>query len=181
MVKIALIGTHGTGKSTIVYDIVNRLKKQKINAEPLKEVARDCPLPINEDATIKSQEWIIFQQYLEEIKEERRSELVVCDRSVLDGYVYYYKMFGKSDLLEKFVKEKIQDYAQIWKVPIEFSKLNPDGIRSTDKEFQVEIDRCFNEILNSLGIEYKEFKGEQDLYENIINEFNKDSLEKIQN
>lgn len=180
MTKIALIGTHGTGKSTIVYDLVNRLKKQKINAEPLKEVARDCPFPINEQATKEAQEWIIFQQYLEELKEEKRTDMVVCDRSVLDGYVYYYKMFGKSELLEKFVKEKIKEYDQIWKVPIEFSKLNPDGIRSTDKEFQTEIDEKFDALLNSLGIEYKEFKGEDNLYENILNAFNKNKVENTQ-
>lgn len=178
--KIALIGTHGTGKSTIVYDLVNKLKRKEVNAEPLREVARDCPFPINENTSKESQEWIILQQYLEELKEEKRDDLVVCDRSVMDGYVYYYRAFGRNELLEKFVEEKIKGYDQIWKVPLEFSKLNPDGMRSTDKDFQIEIDKKFDEILDSLGIEYKEFKGEEDLYKNILNTFNKEKVENTQ-
>lgn len=53
--KIALIGTHGTGKTTLAYDIISKLKKKGIDADFLGEVARICPFPINEQTTKKSQ------------------------------------------------------------------------------------------------------------------------------
>lgn len=170
--KIALIGTHGTGKSTIVYDIVNRLKRNEINAEPLKEVARKCPLPINENTSKKAQEWVIYKQYVEEIEEEQDSEILVCDRSIFDGYAYYHKKFGTNELLEHFIKEKIKEYEEVWRVPISFSKLKDDGFRSINKEFQENIDKKFDELTSKLGIEYKEFKSEEEVFERIIKEFN---------
>ena len=66
--KIALIGTHGTGKTTIAHELVAKLKKQKINADFLGELARHCPFPINEGTTKKSQLWIILNQILKEFE-----------------------------------------------------------------------------------------------------------------
>ena len=55
--KIAISGSHGTGKSSYVY---KKAQEEKIE-NPTKrisivsEVARDCPFPINKTATEQSQ------------------------------------------------------------------------------------------------------------------------------
>ena len=46
--KIAFIGTHGVGKTTLCYDVVAALKRRGVNADIVKEVARLSPLPINQ-------------------------------------------------------------------------------------------------------------------------------------
>lgn len=160
MKKIALIGTHGTGKSTLVYKLAAQLKEMEIDTEALREIARLCPLPINENTTKKSQEWIIYNQYIKEIEEQaNNTDVLICDRSVLDGYVYYYNQIGENKIIENFIKEKIQTYDQIWKVPIYFSKLKNDGFRSTNKDFQKSIDETFNYLLYKLNINYYTFSG----------------------
>jgi len=49
MRKIALIGTHGTGKTTLAHELTAESKKRGIHTEFLGELARECPLPINEN------------------------------------------------------------------------------------------------------------------------------------
>ena len=49
--KIAFIGSHGVGKTTLCYDLAARLKRQDRAVDLVKEVARRCPLPINRDTT----------------------------------------------------------------------------------------------------------------------------------
>ena len=83
--KIAFLGTHGTGKTTLAHDLVTKLKKQGIDAGFLGEVARECPFSLNEDTTKKSQIWIILSQIIAEMESEERSETLICDRSVLMG------------------------------------------------------------------------------------------------
>ena len=46
--KIAFIGTHGVGKTTLCYDLAAALKKRDLTVELVREVARECPLPINQ-------------------------------------------------------------------------------------------------------------------------------------
>jgi nicotinamide riboside kinase len=165
MKKIALIGTHGVTKSTIVYNLAGLLKRNAINCEVLKEVASDCPMPINEYTTVKAQEWIIFNSYIKEIEEacKKNPTVLVCDRSILDGYIYYVNQFGPNTLLETFIREKIKTYDQLWRVPISFSKLENDGIRSINKDFQLEIDELFNYYIDYFNIEVRKFKHEQDI------------------
>ena len=155
--KIALIGTHGTGKTTMTYDIMANLKKEGYNSDLLQEVARSCPLPINESTTKEAQEWIIYSQYTKELELERPNQILICDRSVIDGYVYYKNKFGDSDTLERFVKEKSKGYAKIFRVPRKDGLLKDDGFRSIDKLFQQRIDEEFDEVLEKLNVPYENY------------------------
>ncbi len=151
-IKIALIGTHGTGKTTLTHELVAELKKQNIHAEFLGELARHCPLPINEQTTKESQEWIIYNQYIKEIEFKEKCDVLVCDRSILDGYVYYTNKFPRNLILEQFIFDKIKSYGLLIKVPIRQGFLQSDGIRSTNTEFQESIDKKFDSLLNELDI-----------------------------
>lgn len=116
--KIAFIGTHGTGKTTLAHDLVAALKKLHIDADFLGEIARKCPFPINENTTEKSQTWIILQQVTQELECEGKCDILVCDRSVFDGYCYYVNKFGRNSALELLALEHLKTYKYIVKVPI---------------------------------------------------------------
>jgi nicotinamide riboside kinase len=152
--KIALIGTFGTGKTTLAHELIAKLKKKNINAEFLGETARTCPFPINELITKKAQEWIIYAQYLREIEAENKCDLLICDRSVLDGYAYYVHKFDRKNYLEEFIKEKIKEYQLLFMVPIKNSYLKPDGVRSMNTVFQKEVDETFKYLLSELNIPF---------------------------
>lgn len=165
--KVALIGTHGTGKTTLTHELVCNLKKQGINAEFLGELARQCPLPINEDATEDSQEWIIYNQYIKELESKDKCDLLICDRSILDGYVYYTNKFQRNLILEQFMYEKIKTYDLLIKVPVREGFLRADGIRSVNEVFQKEIDKRFDLLLNDLRINHLVFESVEQVIEEI--------------
>lgn len=153
--KIAFLGTHGTGKTTLAHDLVTKLKKQGIDAGFLGEVARKCPFSLNENTTKKSQIWIILNQIIQELEEEEKYEILVCDRSVLDGYCYYANKFKRSIVLENLVKEHLKTYSKLIRVPIRKGLLKKDKIRSTNKKFQQDIDKQFSKFIKLFRLENK--------------------------
>jgi len=87
---IAFTGTHGTGKTTAVFDTAAKLKKenptQRIGI--LSEVAGTCPYPINLDATELSQDWIFHTHIHRELDAMQHYDLIVCDRTCVDCISY---------------------------------------------------------------------------------------------
>ena len=173
--KIAFLGTHGTGKTTLAHDSVTKLKKQGIDAGFLGEVARECPFSLNEDTTKKSQIWIILSQIIAEMESEERSETLVCDRSVLDGYCYYVNKFGRSLVLEALVREHLKTYSKLIRVPIREGLLKKDKIRSTNVKFQKDVDKRFDEFIGifELGDRVQEIKKDRlsdgEIIERVLN------------
>jgi nicotinamide riboside kinase len=155
--KIALIGAHATGKTTLAYDIATSLKKMNFNVDVLGEVSRDCPFPINENTTIKAQSWILFTQYLREIEKEDKCDYLICDRSVLDNYAYYVRKFGRSEEMEPFILNHMKSYGYLFKIPIKEEYLTKDGIRSIDKKFQKEIDENVDELLLRFKVNFQNY------------------------
>ena len=86
--KVAFIGSHGVGKTTLCFELAALLKKRDRVVEMVREVARFCPLPINRETTIAAQSWILHTEIAEELVAENKAEIVICDRSVLDNYCY---------------------------------------------------------------------------------------------
>src|SRR5678815_4713243 len=93
--KVAFVGSHGVGKTTLCYDLASQLKRLDLGVDLVKEVARRCPLPINEETTLDAQAWILHTQMAEEIAAAATYEVVVCDRSVLDNYAYLVARVGR--------------------------------------------------------------------------------------
>jgi predicted ATPase len=150
-VKIALIGSHGVGKTTLCYDLAARLKRRDHDVELVTEVARRCPLPINRRTSIEAQAWILHSQIAREIEAEARHEVVLCDRSVLDNYCYLRHAAGRQPGLEELVTRWISTYRLLVKVPI----CNPprwDGVRDTDEAFQADIDALIDDELEQRGL-----------------------------
>ena len=115
--KVAFIGTHGVGKTTLCFELAALLKKRDKVVEMVREVARFCPLPINRDTTVAAQSWILHTEIAEELAAENKAEIVICDRSVLDNYCYLLQT-GKHAMLEPLVRWWTDTYNLLIKVPI---------------------------------------------------------------
>ncbi len=144
--KIAMIGAHGVGKTTLCFEAAAFLKKRDINVELVKEVARSCPLPINRETNLLAQSWILHTQVAEEIRAGNMAEYVLCDRSVIDNYAYLVWAAEGRPELDHLVAEWMKTYDHLWKVPI-VSVPSYDGVRDTDVKFQREIDGLVDELL----------------------------------
>lgn len=144
--KVAFIGTHGVGKTTLCYDLAALLKRQDVHLDIVKEVARLSPLPINRQTSLEAQLWILTTQVAEEIRSAAHHRVVVCDRSVLDNYAYLVFAAGRQRWLEPLVNRWMKTYDLLFKVPIVGSP-SADGVRDTDEFFMRSIDRLVDELL----------------------------------
>lgn len=137
--KLAFIGSHGVGKTTLCYGLAARLKARDIHLEMVREVARRCPLPINQDTSLAAQAWILHSQIAEELGAQSDFPVVLCDRSVLDNYVYLLLAAGPQKSLEPLVDHWMATYDLLLYVPI-VDEPSADGVRATDPAFQRAID-----------------------------------------
>jgi nicotinamide riboside kinase len=150
-VKIAFLGSHGVGKTTLCFDVAARLKRLDMSVDLVKEVARSCPLPINRNTTLEAQAWILHTQVAEEIAAASRYEVVVCDRAVLDNYAYLVHQVGRRPEYEELVRTWMGTYDGLFKVPI-VAEPSFDGTRDTSATFQSDVDQVIDELLEALGI-----------------------------
>ena len=143
MFKVALVGTHGVNKTTIAYELAGLLKRRGRTVELLTEIARECPFPLNEEASREAYHWIIARQVQLEIEKSPRADILVCDRSVLDNFAYYVRRYGDTgqepEALASYCRSWMNTYDLLVRLPIT-QQLAPDGFRSTDVEFQQEIE-----------------------------------------
>ena len=149
--KVAFIGTHGVGKTTLCYDLASVLKRQGIHVDIVKEVARLSPLPINRQTSLDAQTWILMTQVAEEIRSAVHHEVVVCDRSVLDNYAYMALACGRQPPIERFVSHWMKTYDLLFKVPIS-GAASADGVRDTDEFFMRSIDQLVDTLLQEMKI-----------------------------
>ncbi len=147
MVKIAFIGSHGVGKTTLCYDLGAALKKKGLHVDLVKEVARLSPLPINRKTSLEAQLWILATQIAEEIRSGAQHEVVICDRSVLDNYAYLVFAEGRQRWLEPLVNRWLRTYDLLFKVPISGDPA-ADGVRDTDGFFMIQIDRLVDQLVD---------------------------------
>ncbi len=151
--KFAFIGSHGVGKTTLCYEVAARLKRQDRTVELVMEVARRCPLPINQDTTFQAQAWILHTQVAAELAAAAEAEMVVCDRSVLDNYAYLVYQAGRQPAYDALVANWLGSYDALFKVPI----IEPprfDGRRDVSQEFQFGIDQTIDALLAAFDVPY---------------------------
>lgn len=154
--KIAIIGTHSTGKTTLIEKLSEHLSNIGNTMAILPEYARLCPFPINENTTLEAQKWILLTQITEENKVNHSGKILLTDRATIDNFAYMYRI-GKSDSIENFERYAVthmKTYDFIFKT----KKLNlvakEDGIRTTDLEFRDMIDRLISHLLLKHNIKY---------------------------
>jgi predicted ATPase len=150
-VKIAFIGTHGVGKTTLCFDLAARLKRLDVSVDIVKEVARQCPLPINRDTTLDAQAWILHTQIAQELALSSQYQAVVCDRSVLDNYAYLVHAAGRRTELDDLVRRWVRTYTGLFKVPV-MAAPSFDGTRDLSEVFQREIDTLIDDLVEDMEV-----------------------------
>jgi predicted ATPase len=150
-VKIALIGTHGVGKTTLCFELAAKLKRLDRSVHLVTEVARDCPLPINRDTTLDAQSWILHTQCARELAAAEDADAVVCDRSVLDNYAYLVHAMGRRPELDPWIGRWCATYTALFKVPL-WQPPRFDGTRDTDSAFQREVDCTIDDLVQEFAV-----------------------------
>jgi len=149
--KIAFIGSHGTGKTTLCFQLAAHLKRLDFHVDLVKEVARSCPLPLNRETTLDAQRWILHRQITDEIAACHEHDVVVCDRAALDNYAYLVHRLGHVPALEGLVRDWMPTYTARFRVPI-LVEPSFDGVRDTSPRYQLEIDAVIDRLTHELGV-----------------------------
>lgn len=161
--KIGISGTQGVGKSFKLFEIANKYKLEYPDKEVtvVTETARKCPMPINENASLKAQQWMFMHQIQMEIEAENNCDVVITDRTIADYAAYIkiqYEKFYYSIL--PLLVYYISTYDEIYYISLtnENNYLVDDGVRSVNKEFQKNIDKVLLEIYDKIMFNVKNFR-----------------------
>jgi nicotinamide riboside kinase len=149
--KIAFIGSHGVGKTTLCYGLAARLKRRDVALDIVHEVARRSPLPINRETTASAQRWILLTQIAEELVAAERYPVVLCDRSVLDNYVYLLLAAGPDPVVAPLVERWLPSYDLLVHVPI-LEQPASDGVRAADPTFQRAVEEVLGREIERRGL-----------------------------
>jgi nicotinamide riboside kinase len=154
-VKVAIIGTHGIGKTTLSYMIAAEGKKRGFSIALVSEVARESPFPLNDEFTIDSAQWIITSQISRELEAKAASpSYIICDRSAFDPVCYLNAGDHSQRSFEKlrwYAEEWMKTYDRIFFVIPSDNPILNDGFRSLDRDFQTRVHCEFWKIFKSLN------------------------------
>lgn len=148
--KIAICGSHGTGKSSFAKKLA-----EKIGGNYIHDIVTDEIVPqgfaINENTPPEVQILLMSRQWQ---LEQTTQESWVADKCLFDYWVYANAAFD--DYIKKtlwmFV-EKNGRYDVIFYLPIEF-EMELNGIRSADLNFQKIMDGRYRKLLDDLRLKY---------------------------
>lgn len=160
MIKAALAGAHGVGKTTAAKQLAARLEAEfpSLAIAVLPEVARQCPWPINQEARPEAQQWIFHSQMTAELEAGRTADILICDRSGLDSLIYAAaaQEAGRpgdwsfiTPTLGYFMEVWLATYACWWWLRPSFP-LAADGLRDTCPAFQAQVDGCFASFISGV-------------------------------
>ncbi len=167
MKKVAIVGTHGTFKSTLTLKLAAELKAHRYTIKTIEEFAARCPYPIN-GQDIKAQEWIVSMQYIAELEAgaghggRTPPDFLICDRSILDAFVYTEDLCDKQKIamppwIPKMTDHLLPTYDFIFKTNLSTDGLVEDGTRDTDPKWQENIERRLAQALEERLVNHYTF------------------------
>lgn len=163
-IKISFTGAQGTGKTTILNALREDpdFKDFEFVTEVVRKFVKELGMKINKEGTVETQK-TIFQAYNSLLD---REDFFISDRCIVD--VYSYTKNGVENLSpgrerSSFANCLYEQYQTLIKrrdsiglvfyFPIEFP-IESDSVRSTDVEYQKEIDGNIKGVLDRLDIPY---------------------------
>lgn len=157
--NICFCGSHGTGKSTLVNILKNRINDFKIIKNPRRILTDYIPLG-NFTANNIIQQTISCGYLATELAS---GEDYISERSLWDTFAYTIasktmSSDEKNSIINTFVNVALQRHDVLFYTPIEF-QISGDGFRNTDAEFQREIDNCILNFFHTFAVEHKVLRG----------------------
>jgi nicotinamide riboside kinase len=184
-------GAQGTGKTTILNEVVNEYKDMEVITNVVRNLYNKGDIRINKKGNGKTQQLIYdtlkhkYIDYLYNSCYEDFNTGCICDRSLVDVVAYTKYLYERGKASRKSYEEQLKDLKE-WAIyhrygclyiyiPIEFPAV-VDGVRDIDEEYRKEIDENIKWLLKECNIDYYILEGSieerVEMMKNII-EFNK--------
>jgi len=173
MQKIGIMGVHGAGKTSLAYLLAAHFKMKNMNVKLIHESVREnCPYPINAEANQGTCLWNFHKQFLNELNAEAQGyELAICDRCVLDTFVYFHSVNPENLITKSAMQQAIQwltTYDILICMEPAFHSIADDGFRDTNEEYQKVIEEGFRKALDLCNPEVAEevfFMSSRDVFD----------------
>lgn len=161
MLRIAIVGPQGSGKSTLSTRLA-----QELDLPLIEEVARGVArvLSISQDDPQLRPELRYFWQLgilLAQCKAEKEQEQFVSDRSVIDNAGYFKLLIERFPehlspelvaLYGDLCRRQISQYSHLFYMPSAGTAgLVNDKFRNTDVDYQVQVDQAMRKVLEDFG------------------------------
>ena len=179
--RIAIIGTHCSGKTTICSELSSFYRKKNINIGVCEEVARKSWFLGRKIALPELEIELLGMQVSEEMRATLNYDVVLCDRSVIDIVVYSRMFFSNQSnpkaismlkSIEAFAKFYVSTYDIIFKTTKHYDPvLTADKIRPIEPWQQQQAENCFCQVLNDFKIAYHDIPRSNEI-DFIINKIN---------
>jgi len=115
---VAYTGTHGTGKTTKVYQAAACLCKEHPQKRigVLCETAGQCPYPVNMESTPVAQSWIFHNHIARELDMMRHYDILASDRTCMDAVAYTRVLgfFPLAAAMEQIAHMHLHHYKRIY-------------------------------------------------------------------
>ena len=190
MKKVAIIGSHGVGKTSIAQGAKARLEEQGYRVEFLGELARMCPFQLNEESDFNAQFYMISGQVNEENKMAvGEPDILITDRCILDSLIYWRwirdkkarelsdqpeklrDLEKKDKVLENIVRSWIDTYDAFVYVKVKDETWNSrdqkDGVRNPRFGWYKDICNGFELAIREYGLEVVEVHNDDDFFESV--------------
>jgi len=164
--RIAITGSHGVGKTTLINELLNYLNKKDSGFKLLEEAPRqafELGFPINENNSSETQLWVFAKQLEMELVAD---SYYIADKCFIDLLAYAMYIFKERhdliSILRDISKRAALKYDLVIYLPAGEFPIEDDGVRSTDQKFQEGIDKLILEILNDFEISYTKISGSKE-------------------
>lgn len=156
--KIAVIGTANTGKTTYIQDFLKKWPMYNLVDSEYRKLLKEKNLPHSKDGNEESQT-AILNCLVDEIVKYSKEDFVIFDRCVLDVLAYSTWLHLNDKLSEKcldqqriLIRETLKLYDVLFFVPL--TKVSPikiedNGTRETDPIYREEVDTIFKAFQES--------------------------------
>lgn len=156
--KIGVIGTSCTGKSTFIQDFIANWSMYGLCEKPrYSDLIKEKGLSLNENGNAESQK-IILNSLIDQAMYSPKTDNIIFDRSVLDNLVYTMWLNANDKVDDAFVKETIGlvkeslvFYDVLFFLPITKQspvKFEPSVNRSASPQYRSEIDNIFKALVH---------------------------------
>ncbi|MEO1128326.1 MAG: ATP-binding protein [Planctomycetota bacterium] len=159
--KILITGPFSTGKTTLVRQLAQAMQSRAMDVSIVEDVARGCPLPLNENQDLATSCWLLGEQIRQEALALRTSpRLIICDRGIPDFvahtlYAQDEHQTPDAHLADAFWGTSVawsSTYDVVFQTHVEAVHIEPDGIRSEDVEYQRRMDAYATKAASTLEI-----------------------------
>ena len=163
--KIAVAGTHSTGKTTFLTRLRHLLETagyQVASVAVPVAAARDHGFPILREQTAATTLWIITTAIAAELAAARRADVVLVDRPVTDALAYHLAAHawrgepvdpGQSAFLTDLARHHAPSYQLIYRTVIDPALgIRDDGHRDTEPRYRDLVDGMISTVHRQLGI-----------------------------